>query len=301
MRCTRTFLAVVVSLGMIGSANSAVVYSENFEDETVNAYPSIGGSNVGSGYTAFTATTGSLGSRGTYSIVANPELIGNTSAQVLRGVRDNAAGGGTLNQLRTVAKFGSNGVDLNWNINGLDLTFDFYVTGAQGGTGTTTEAARVALVFDGDVAITGSGTSAQRNAFNHNQVGGNSAAGLNDSTNVVGPVAASTWYRYNIRYTLNDNPSNATIQYDAAASLTNLETSTSVAASFVQGISITNVFGLGLRAAGLMIETSGDLDGFTAYYDNFSVSAVPEPASFALMGIVSVGAFVGVVTAWKRR
>ena len=106
-------LFVALGLGVllfVGQAQAVLLFSEDFEDDTIGMLPAIGGTNIGAGYGLVTNVV---------SVAANPDASagsGNESAQVLSGA------GGSLFANNIVALFAGGAASLD----GLMISYDFY-------------------------------------------------------------------------------------------------------------------------------------------------------------------------------
>jgi hypothetical protein len=269
------------------AAQAVVVYSDDFQDEVLaTTFPAIGGSNVGDPYVAFDSpSAGSANifkTRGTLTVTVNPEVNGNTSSQVLRGVRENST---TAPQFVRVAAPFAGGIA---PLDGLTLSVDIYNPTPV--TANTANGMRIGFISTNDPLFTTPFGSRPTSTFTVRdlftfvetdttfQIDGTPDVGVN--------YGADTWQNFSMTLALSDDIlTTTTVEYTANWKLTNLETTATINGSKIVGIA-NNFDSLGVAARGLMFEFAGTSNN-VAYVDNVSVTAIPEPTAYLFGSLAS--------------
>ncbi len=222
----------------------AVVFHEDFEDESVGDNPALGGANIGGSY---------LFESGSADVRTNPESFGNVSARVLRG-------GNVASNSNAWTGFFGRAVE----IDGMHLEFDFY-SGADGSD-------------DGDsvrVALVGSGGGERSTFIRNDRDGLIRLSGEDQTVTNFGPDA---WQRFRGTF-----QAVAPGDYLLDWQLTNLETNETRGGTLPVDLTSSS-FPDATRAEGVFLEIfdPSDADDYLGYLDNVTVT-IPEPDGEALL------------------
>lgn len=240
-------LALIATMSMTHAAT--VVFSEDFEDDTIGNLPVISGSNVGGSYT---------NALNAISVGANPETVGNTSAQALIG------GGGTPDVNNIQAMFASPQL-----IGGMTISFDFYNDRGPTGNANDPDSVRVALQGTGG-----------RDVFMRNDR--DQLIKLDGTDQTETNYGEDVWQNFSATFVaVNAAAGDYTLNW----TLTNLETLASISGNQSIAVNTANFANGGLSASGLLLEgydNGNDATNFFGVIDNVVVT-VPEP-SIALLG-----------------
>jgi hypothetical protein len=249
LQLKRSSLLLLIAASSGSASAATVIFSDDFQDDTIGALPAISGSNVGDSYSPV---------GGSITVGANPNLTGNTSSQVLRG------GGVAANQNQIRAFFDGGST----SIAGITITFDFYVPST---VGNAADGVRFGLYNE---ALNSNGYFWRFDRVNA------SIGYLNTATGST-HAGSNIWQRFSVTYAAGDTAGT----YDLDWSVTNLVTNSVVVSNTITG---TGGFADGLTA-GLLLEVNdtNDADNFLGYIDNVLVT-IPEPSS-GLLGIFALG------------